>query len=450
MLLASLGTNIANVALPTLAQAFGATFQQVQWVVIAYMLAMTTLVVSAGRLADMVGRKRLMLAAIGVVTTGVLLSGLAPSLWLLTAARALQGLGAAIVIALAMALAGDAVPPSRTGRAMGVLATMSAVGTALGPTLAGLLIAVSGWRAVFLVTVPLGIATLLLVRRFLPADRPLQRASGERFDYFGTLLLAATLTAYALALTVGQGRFGGLNLLLLLAAFVGLAAFIAVQARSRSPLLKLSAFRQPVLSGGFAMSVIVMATMTGTLIVGPFYLAGGLGLDTVSLGLVVSTGPVVAALSGMPSGRAVDRFGARWAMLSGLAFLIAGNLLVPLLSRPFGIPGYIAASVVFTIGYALFQAANNTSVMMTARAEDRGVVAGTLTLSRNLGQATGASLLGMVFAAGAGAADFTGASAQAVTAGMSAAFFTSAALLCVAFLIAWATLNAARGQARTG
>jgi len=152
MWLSSLGTSIANVALPTLAQAFTASFQEVQWVVLAYLLAITTLIVSVGRLGDITGRRRLLLAGIVLFTVASVLCGVAPTLWLLIAARAVQGLGAAIMMALTMAFVGEAVPKAKTGSAIGLLGTKSAIGTALGPSLGGVLIAEIGWRAIFFVT----------------------------------------------------------------------------------------------------------------------------------------------------------------------------------------------------------------------------------------------------------------------------------------------------------
>ncbi|MEU2630025.1 MFS transporter, partial [Kitasatospora sp. NPDC007106] len=139
MLLPSLGISIANVALPTLSVAFSAPFAAVQWVVLAFLLATTTTIVGAGRLGDLVGRRRLLLGGIVLFTVASLLCGAAPTLWLLIAARAAQGLGAAVMMALTMAFVGGTVPKERTGRAMGLLGTMSAVGTALGPSLGGLL-----------------------------------------------------------------------------------------------------------------------------------------------------------------------------------------------------------------------------------------------------------------------------------------------------------------------
>lgn len=187
--LSSIGTSIANVSLPTLASTFDATFQQVQWVVLAYLLTITTMVVSVGRLGDMMGRRRLLLLGVFLFTVASALCGSAPALWLLNAARATQGLGAAIMMALTMAFVGETVPKAEVGRAMGLLGTMSAAGTALGPSLGGLLIAALGWQAIFLINVPLGLIMLLLIHRYLPVDATRQLHNRARFDVVRTFLL---------------------------------------------------------------------------------------------------------------------------------------------------------------------------------------------------------------------------------------------------------------------
>jgi MFS family permease len=184
MLMPSLDTSIANAGLPTLAAAFDATFQQVQWIVLAYLLAVTTLIVSVGRLGDVFGRRRLLLIGIGIFTSASLCCALAPGLGWLIGARAVQGLGAAIMFALTVALVADAVPKTRAGSAMGLLATMSATGTSLGPSLGGLLIAQVGWPSIFVLNVPLGLLNAWLVYRYLPADRPVRAV--DAIDYLGS------------------------------------------------------------------------------------------------------------------------------------------------------------------------------------------------------------------------------------------------------------------------
>ncbi|MEZ5863358.1 MAG: MFS transporter [Geminicoccaceae bacterium] len=254
MLLPALSTSIANVALPTLAAAFAAPFPAVQWIVLAYLLAIATLIVGVGRLGDLAGRRRLLLLGILLFTLASALCGLAPALWLLIAGRALQGLGAAIMMALAMALVGETVPKARTGSAMGLLGTMSAIGTAMGPSLGGALIAALGWPSIFLVNLPLGLVAFCLARRHLPPDRPAPGAARPGFDVRGTLLLALTLAAYALAMTAGRGGFGALDLALLAAAGLGFGLFLHVEARTASPSVRAGPLPRPGARPGLAMS----------------------------------------------------------------------------------------------------------------------------------------------------------------------------------------------------
>eukprot|EP01030_Chromulinospumella_sphaerica_P005292 gene5292-5175_t len=395
MLLSSLGTSIANVGLPSLAQAFSAAFQQVQWVVIAYLLVITTLIVSVGRFGDLVGRRRLLLCGIALFTLASACCALAPNLGLLIAARALQGLGAAIMMALTLALVGETVAKGKTGGTMGLLGTMSAIGTALGPALGGVLIGELGWRSMFLISVPLGMATWLLAQRYLPDDRPAQSAR-TGFDPAGTLLLALSLAAYALAMTLGRAHFGLPNIVLLLAACLGLGLFVRVESRVAAPLVRLALFRDSRFSGSLAMSLLVTTVMMATLLVGPFYLSQTLRLSAMEIGLVLSVGPLVAVLTGVPAGRIVDRCGAPGMTLAGLLGMALGCLMLSVVPESFGVGGYLAPMVVLTLGYAVFQTANNTAVMLDVAPDQRGVVSGLLNLSRNLGLVTGASALGAV------------------------------------------------------
>jgi len=436
MLLASLGISIANVALPALAQAFAASFQDVQWVVLAYLLAITTLIVSAGRLGDIAGRRRLLLAGIVLFTVASVLCGIAPTLPLLIAARAAQGLGAAVMMALTLAFVGETVPKEKTGTAMGLLGTMSAIGTALGPSLGGVLIAELGWRSIFLINLPLGLLTLVLAWRTLPADRPRPAADRARFDHAGTLLLALTLAAYALAMTIGRGGFGPLNGALLLAAVFGAGLFVLAEKRAASPLIRLAMFRDPALSASLAMNVLVATVMMATLVVGPFYLSRALGLDMAMVGLVVSVGPLVVALAGVPAGRMTDRFGAERMTVAGLIGMAAGSFMLAMMPAALGIPGYIAPLAVLTAGYALFQTANNTGVMMDIPDERRGVMSGMLNLSRNLGLVTGASVMGAAFALASGATDIATAQPEAVATGMRFTFAVAAVLMAGALAVA--------------
>jgi EmrB/QacA subfamily drug resistance transporter len=435
MLLSSLGTSIANVGLPTLAEVFSASFQAVQWVVLAYLLSITALIVSVGRLGDLMGRRRLLLIGIAVFTVASILCALAPNLWSLIAARALQGIGAAIMMALTMALVGGAVPKEQMGSAMGVLGTMSALGTCLGPTLGGVLIAQVGWQGIFLLNVPLGVLAIGLAWRFLPVDRHAMQSTRPDFDVLGTLVLVLTLLAYALAMTLGRGSFGPLNTALLLVAVIGLILFVFVEQTAASPLVKLPMLRSPLLSAGFAMSTLVTTVVMATLVVGPFYLSGALGLSAASVGLVMSAGPLVAALAGVPSGRLVDRLGAQHSSTVGLIAMLTGACILPSVPMSIGVVGYLAPLMVLTAGYALFQAANNTAVMADIAPQQRGVISGLLGLSRNLGLITGASVMGAVFAFGTAGSNILHAQPQAIAQGMRVTLAVAAALIVFALVI---------------
>ena len=367
MLLPSLGTSIVNVALPGFVEEFGAPYQQVQWVVVAYLLANAALIVGIGRLGDRIGRRRLLIAGLVVFTAASLLSAVSVQLWQLVAARALQGVGAAALIALPMALVGETVGKERTGRAMGLLGTMSAIGTALGPSLGGVLVAGFGWPAVFVVNLPLAALALFLVRRHLPPDRP-----------------------------------------------------VAVHAMAPPWITTLR--RDPALVRGLAMTTLVSTVVMATLVVGPFHLTSAFGLGVAGVGFVMSAGPIVSALTGVPAGRLVDRLGTARTTTAGLVGMATGCLALALVPLSWGIAGYVVPLVILTAHYALFQAANNTAVMRDVPADRRGAVSGMLNLSRNLGLVAGASLMGSVYA----------------HAGMQSTFVLAAGLVAVALLTAGA------------
>ncbi len=342
MLLSSVGVSIPNVALPTLARAFSSSLPEVQWVITAYLLAVTALIVGIGALGDALGRKKVLLVGISVFTFSAALCAFAPTLGFLIAARALQGIGAAALMGLTVASVNEVTPRSRLGRAMGLLGTMSAVGTAAGPSLGGLLVAWLGWRSVFLAMIPLGALAFVLAYRHVPASGPAsEKEQGARPLDFGGLF--------------------------------------------------------PGLAGSLAMNSLVSAVMMSTLVVGPFYLSRTLNLPPAIVGLVMSVGPLTSALTGHLAGRFVDRFGARNATIAGLIEVGVGAVAMAWLPRYLGVSGYVISAVLLSPGYQAFQAANQAEVMSKAPLERRGVASGLLSLSRNLGLTAGASVMGIVF-----------------------------------------------------
>jgi MFS family permease len=353
---------------------------------------------------------------------------------MLIAARAAQGLGAAVMLALTMALVGEAVPKARTGRAMGLLGSMSAFGTTLGPSLGGVLIGHFGWPSIFLVNLPLGLACFWLAYRYLPVDNLAPSRQRPAFDWLGTLLLALTLIAFALSMTLSSHDGPLLGL-----AACGAGLFVWIESRVAAPLLRLAMFREGTLSGGLAMTLLVATVIATTMVVGPFYLAHSLGLATAAVGLTLSVGPLTAVCAGVPAGRLVDRFGSPVMTSLGLLGMALGCSVLALLPKTFGVAGYVLPIMLLTAGYALFQAANNTRIMSGVRADQRGVISATLSLSRNLGLISGVSVMGAVFSAASRTTDISRADAEAIAHGTSSTFAIAAGLILLAIAIAWAS-----------
>jgi MFS family permease len=437
-LTASMGVSIATVLLPELAHVFSATIPGVQWVVLAYLVAVTVTIVSAGRLGDLFGHRRVLVAGLAVFAASSALCAVAPALEVLVAARALQGIGGAILIALPMSIARDRIGRERLGLAMGLLGTMSATGTALGPSLGGVLLAWGDWRAAFWLLAVFALVNLAGALGCLGRGAGGGRGSLREMDLPGTVLLVIALGAYALATGGGMTGFPIGAPVLVPGALVALALFVLVELRAAAPLVPMHLLADRRTGAGFAMNLLVGTVMMSTLVVAPFYLALALGLDTVVIGLVMSVGPVVAALSGIPAGRLTDRFGSARVMTLGLVQAIAGLLCLAFLPRVLGVTGHVLALVMLTPAFQLFLAANNTAVLMDAPGEQRGRLSGLLGLSRNLGFMTGASAMPAVFVAFLGRGNEAGAPAEAVAHAFSMTFVLAAGLAAVTLGLALA------------
>ncbi|MCD2181736.1 MFS transporter [Rhizobium sp. GN54] len=446
MLLSSLGISIATIALPALARDFSAPISAVRWVILAYLVAATVAIVLAGRFGDLLGHRRVLLAGLSLFAAASVLCAAAPTLDLLIAGRIAQGIGSAILMALPVSLIRETVPRERTGSAMGLLGTMSAIGTALGPSVGGMLVSGFGWRAAFVALATAGIVVLGLAARTIP-QMPATRRPDGRMDWPGAALLALTLTLYALATAGGKaGATAGASLLLTGAA-LALVSFVIVEARSASPLVPVSILRDRTTGTALAMSLLAATVMMATLVVGPFFLSFGLGLNEALVGLVMAVGPVTAAFSGIFAGRLTDRFGARPVLVVGLVETTLGLVCLALLPRTLGVMGYVAALIVLTPGFQLFLAANNTAVMNAARDEQRGLLSGLLGLSRNLGFMTGASVMATLFATAVGPGDLAATAPETVARAFTTTFLVAAGLPLAALALALLGRSAAQERA---
>ena len=427
-LTASLGISVASVLLPTLTRDLGASVSEVQWVVLAYLVSVTVAIVSAGRLGDLLGHRRVLIAGLIVFLVASGLCATAPGLGWLVTGRAVQGLGGAILIALPMSLARTLVPAGRLGTAMGLLGTTSAVGTALGPSLGGLLMAWGSWRMAFWLLAGCAGITLVTAAMSITRDSRREPVSFSDMDLPGTLVLVIALATYALAMSGGTAGVTLPPAVLVCGAAAAIALFVIVEARATTPLVPMALLRDRAAGLGVAMNLAIGTVMMSTLVVGPFFLAFALGLDEARIGLVLAVGPAVAALSGVPAGRLTDRHGAGRVLVMGLVQTVLGLLCLAILPRTFGVGGYVAALILLTPGFQLFLAANNTAVMAGAAADHRGRLSGLLGLSRNLGLMTGASAMSTLFVLFLGTGDAAEAPASDVAHAFSMTFAGAAML----------------------
>lgn len=372
-LLVSAGTSMANLALPSISEEFSLSFSTVRWIVLSYLLAITLFSLVAGRLGDLNGRRNILLLGAAMFSAGTFISSFSFSFSALIFSRVIQGIGAAALAVLPIAIATDVLSHQKMGRAIGLLATMSAVGTATGPLIGGFLIAEFGWRTIFSAMTALGIFTLLLVFKFVQL--------GESSSH-----------------SKQQGNF----------------------LDSAKSFYSNSSFRVHLFSN-FAVS----AVMVSTLIIGPFYLTHALHLDPRHMGLVMSAGPITSILAGTVAGYAVDRFGDRLIMKFGFMQSLVGTISFIFLPKQFGSLGFVLSAVFLSLGYQLFLSANSNSFMKNARTEHRGIAAGALNLSRNLGLIGGTYLMG----------SFSDASEQNISDGLQVTFSMAA------FLIALLLIN---------
>ncbi len=431
-LLAALGISLPTVALPTLAADFSASIPAAQGVILAYLLGITATIVSAGRLGDLQGCRPMLLLGLALYTLAASACALAPTLPILIVARAVQGGSAAFLMALSVALVRESVAVPQIGRAIGLLGTLSAVGTALGPALGGVLLASGpGWRGMFLLLALMAAATVVLALRHTPRARQSPQ-QGAYPDIPGVLLFAGSLTAYALAMSQWRERVDLDSIGLLAAGLIGAGLFIWRQRHAGVPLIDPGTLSMPGLVACMIPNALVATVMMATLVVGPFYLVGGLGLSGAQIGFTLAVGPMTSALAGVPAGRLVDRIGAGRAVRLGLVAMVVGAAALATLPPSLGLGGYIAGLILLTPGYQLFHVANNSLVLTAAPSAHRGAVSGLLSLSRNLGLMTGASAMGALFAAAVGSPDLAIATPDEMATGLRVTFLTGSVMLLLA------------------
>src|SRR5438046_5904903 len=395
-----IGVSTISIGLPVIAAALHQAVTSAEWVIVIYTLVITSLLMTFGRLGDLISTKLLYVVGFIVFTLGALASGVSPSFGWLLASRAVQGLGGAMMFSVAAAIVTRAFPPSERGLALGINAVFIYAGLTVGPLVGPFVLLTSSWRGLFLISVPLGIAGVLLAILFLD-DRELPATRDRpRFDPIGALL--GSLALLCLLLVLSQGPTWGLSspaTIGLLIACAGLAVgFQRWERRASAPMVDLSMFADRLFSAALASSVLAYLAIFMLNLLVPFYLIHGLGFDYFHAGILLTPVPIAMVVFAPISGWLSDRIGSRLLTAGGM-LLVASSFYW--LSRLGIHPSYldlVPPLLINGVGTGLFTSPNNSAVMGAVRPGRVGTAAGLLATSRSLGMALGTATAAAVTA----------------------------------------------------
>ena len=395
--LASMSASIVSVALPALVVEFNVDFALVQWIVLSYSLTQTTIMLSVGRVGDMMGNKPIFLSGAVLFAIGSILAGLAPNIEFLLLFRVLQAIGGALATALSMGIVTETFPASERGKALGLFSATVSVGGIVGPLLGGILLDFLSWRWIFFVGLPFSLISFILAWRNLPNAPPRGR---QQFDWAGAITFFTCLLTLMLFLTLGE-RYGYRSpaiLGLFAVAALTLALFIRMEARVEQPLLDLTLFQSSRFSLNLSMRVISFIVFGGITLLFPFYLRNLLALEPTVVGLLLTITSVFFGLSSPIAGTFSDRFGYRLIAAGGLVMLAFGCYTVSTLTAQTSIIGFVLRVAPLGLGMGIFQSPNNSAVMGSVPRERLGVVSGVNVIARTLGRTSGVAALGALWA----------------------------------------------------
>lgn len=397
--MSALDVTIVNIALPTIKDEFHTRLELVEWVSMAYMIVLAIALPIVGRLADIFGRSFLYNIGFGIFVIGSAFCGVAPGIAVLITARALQAVGAALLQANSVALVTQVFRSRQLGRALGIQAAVQGTAMALGPFVGAMLITFAGWRSIFFVNVPIGIAGAIAARYVLPRYHPVRK--GIKLDYLGSALLTVGLMGVVLAVN-SAGTVGWTSPPVLFELTLGLAclaAFIVTERFVKFPTIDLALFRRYTIAAGNLTALLAYYTLFSVLFLLPFYFEEALHYSAARTGIMLTTIPLAMAVLAPFSGRASDRFGSGKFLIGGSLLLACGAALLifaPSTSQPTQL---VVDMVILGAGLGIFTPANNRATMAATPRDKLGMTGGFLNMMRSLGVIFGVDISGMVFLA---------------------------------------------------
>jgi EmrB/QacA subfamily drug resistance transporter len=452
MLMIILDGTIVNVALPAIQDDLGFSTSSLAWVVNAYLVAFGGLLLLAGRLGDLIGRRRIFLTGLTLFTGASLLCGLAPSAETLVAARFLQGIGGALTSAVILGMIVTMFPqPGEMAKAIGIYSFVASAGASIGLLAGGVITDALSWHWIFFVNLPFGIVAAVLARRLIEQDPGIGLAAGADLPGAALVTSGLMLGVYTIVAAADHGwtsastlGFGALSVALLI-------GFVVRQMTARTPLLALRIFRSRNVTGANAVQMLMIAGLFGMFFLGTLYLQRVLGFGAVQIGLAflpVSLGIGVMSLGVSP--RLIMRFGARAVLIGGLV-LVAGGLLL-LTGAPVDgdyLADVMPALTMFGIGAGLAFPALMGLAMSGATAADSGLASGLVNTTQQVGAALGLAVLATLATSRSDELRAAGDStAAALTGGYELAFAIGAALVGVAIVIATFVLRSPAAEAQ--
>jgi len=383
ILISTIDGSIVNIANPSIAKDLQVGIESVQWVVLSYLLVITSSLIFFGRLGDRQGSSKIFSWGFILFTAGSLGCSLAPSLMILIGARMFQGLGASMMMATGIGIVANAFPTDERGKALGLTGTIVALGNMIGPSLGGLLLAGHKWPIIFLINIPVGLFGFYLSLRYLPRDNP--AADSQNYDITGTVLLALSVGALILSLSTGTG----INVPFLIASGVALVSFCSWEKKTPSALLDISLFGNHTFVYGNLAAVIVYSTQTAVFFLLPFFLENILNYSPASTGLIMTITPITMAIVAPLAGHLSDRLGSTRIIAVALLFLSSAYLLFSRLSDSAS-AGFIAMGLILLgSGMGMFGSPNTSSILGSMSSDKAGYGGGFISTNRNLSYSLG-------------------------------------------------------------
>lgn len=392
-ILGPIDASVVNTILPAITRSFSAPLSSAEWVPMIYLLTIGSLALFFGRLGDIWGYKRVFVAGITGFTTASALCGLAPTMEALISFRALQGLAAATLMSVPLAILTGVFPPGERGKALGLYAISISAGLALGPSLGGFLAAAFGWRSAFFINLPIGACAAVLASRALPD----QKGRGGRMDVAGALLAFAALSSLLCFVTrAQQGDLSAPSAGALVLALVSAAAFLFVEGRSTEPMLDLTIFRALPLTFGALAALVNFMSQYVVVFATPFFLHRVLQEGTGRVGLIMTAFPLAVLCVAPFAGALSDRIGTTRPAVAGSLLCCAACAGLALTAMTAASSQVVAWLALFGAGTGVFQSPNNSAVMGSAPRRDLGVVSSLLGTTRTVGMVLGVAAAGAI------------------------------------------------------